>query len=211
MSLETWLAYVGAILVMMASPGPSHLLMLSNSLAHGAVRSVATAAGDLSANLLQMLAAGLGLAAVVGQSETAFTAIKWAGVAYLVWLGLGKLRAAARASTVTPPAVRSATGHRLFLQGFVTSAANPKAVVFFAALFPLFLRADAPFWPQFAVLSATYVVVDAAFLLAYGGAAASLRRLVAGRHRLLIDRIAGLGMIGAAIALGLKSNPAAAS
>ncbi|MEO0763586.1 MAG: LysE family transporter, partial [Pseudomonadota bacterium] len=124
-SLETWLLYLGTLLVFFATPGPSHLLMLSVSLANGARRATATAAGDLSANALQMLAAGLGLGAVLLASETAFTVVKWAGVGYLVWMGVQKIRAAGRGAARDGP---RATLGRLWLLGFLTSAANPKAV-----------------------------------------------------------------------------------
>ena len=87
MPFEVWTLYVATVLAMMITPGPSQLLMLSNSGVHGFRRATATAAGDLTANALQMLAAGLGLAAVIAASGAALTLIKWAGVAYLIWLG----------------------------------------------------------------------------------------------------------------------------
>ncbi len=92
MTIETWLTYVAAVLLLMSTPGPSQLLMMSNSMANGFRRSLATAAGDLTANSLQMLAAGVGLGAIVLASERAFLAIKWLGVAYLVWMGISKIR-----------------------------------------------------------------------------------------------------------------------
>ncbi|OWU84253.1 lysine transporter LysE [Oceanicola sp. 22II-s10i] len=203
MPLDTWLIYVATVLLLMITPGPSHLLMLSNSLSNGLKRSSMTAAGDLTANLFQMLAAGFGLAALVLAVEHALTAIKLAGVAYLLWLGARKLWLArpGREQAARPRAsLRS-----LWMQGFITSAANPKAVVFFAALFPQFIAADLPFWPQFLILSATYIALDGAFLLAYGGAAHWLADRMAAPARLWIDRIGGAAMIVAAILLGLKT------
>ena len=87
MTLETWFAFVATVFALMITPGPSQLLMLSNSAKHGLARSTATALGDLTANALQMLAAGLGLAAVLAASENALMVIKWSGVLYLVLLG----------------------------------------------------------------------------------------------------------------------------
>ena len=87
MTLEIWTLYVATVLALMSTPGPSQLLMLSNSAAHGFGRATFTAFGDLTANAFQMLAAGLGLAALIAASGTALAVIKWAGVAYLVWLG----------------------------------------------------------------------------------------------------------------------------
>ena len=88
MTLETWTIYVAAVLALMITPGPSQLLMLSNSAAHGFRRSLATAVGDLTANACQMLAAGLGLAAILAATENALLIVKWLGVAYLIWLGV---------------------------------------------------------------------------------------------------------------------------
>ncbi|MEM8732383.1 MAG: LysE family translocator, partial [Pseudomonadota bacterium] len=135
MSFDIWMIYVATVLALMSTPGPSQLLMLSNSAAYGFHRSLATACGDLTANALQMLAAGLGLAALIAASGTALSVIKWAGVAYLIWLGLRMIRRA-RPDDPARLAARPAVSLRtLCLQGFLTSAANPKAVVFFAALF----------------------------------------------------------------------------
>ena len=76
MTLETWTIYVAAVLALMITPGPSQLLMLSNSAAHGFRRSLATAVGDLTANACQMLAAGLGLAAILAATENALLIVK---------------------------------------------------------------------------------------------------------------------------------------
>ncbi|MEL6169871.1 MAG: LysE family translocator [Pseudomonadota bacterium] len=205
MPAETWTLYVLTVIALMSTPGPSQLLMLTNSGVHGFRRSIATAAGDLSANALQMLAAGLGLATLLAASATALTVIKWAGVAYLVWLGIRMIRRAKPDNPVEPEHRNMASLRTLWMQGFLTSAANPKAVVFFAALFPQFIAADAAFWPQFLILSATYIVLDGMFLSAYGVGSSWVARRFRGRARVWIERIGGGFMIGAAVLLGLKS------
>ena len=202
MSLDIWITYVATVLLLMSTPGPSQLLMLSNSATNGLRRGLFTAAGDLTANFLQMLAAGLGLAALIATSATALTVIKWLGVAYLVYLGVKQILKARVSDARTAP---KASRKSLWMQGFITSAANPKAVVFFAALFPLFIDGALPFWPQFAILSSTYLVMDGMFLTAYGGSASWLARRLQGPAKLWLDRIGGSFMILAAILLGLKS------
>lgn len=202
MTPEIWLAYVVAVLVLMSTPGPSQLLMMSNSIANGFRRSLATAGGDLSANVLQMLAAGVGLGALVTASETAFAVIKWLGVAYLVWMGVEKWRTAGRGKLSTGA---SASLRTLYVQGFVTSAANPKAVVFFAALFPQFISTDAAFWPQFVILSGTYVTIDALFLTLYGSSANWVARRLSAPAKVALDRLAGGFLITAGVLLGLKT------
>ena len=202
MTIETWLTYLAAVLLLMSTPGPSQLLMMSNSMTNGLRRSWATAAGDLTANFLQMLAAGIGLGAIVLASENAFLVIKWLGVTYLLWMGLEKIRTAGKGAWTQAP--RASIG-RLWCQGFVTSAANPKAVVFFAALFPQFIRGDSAFWPQFAILSATYIAVDGIFLTLYGGGAGWIAQRLSAPARAWLDRLSGGFLITAGVLVGLKT------
>lgn len=205
MSFVDWSYYALAVLALMSTPGPSHLLMLSNSLKHGMPRALATAAGDLSANLLQMLAAAGGLAALVLASERALSTIKWLGVAYLLWLG-GRLLL--RPDVAGKPDTDAPGGSRhLWWQGFATSAANPKAVVFFAAFFPLFIRPEIALAPQFSLLAATYLAIDGLFLCAYGIGAAWLAGRLAGTRRHLLNQVAGALIVLAAFALAIRTLP----
>ena len=205
MPLDIWMLYVATVMALMITPGPSQLLMLSYSASQGFHRALATACGDLSANALQMLAAGLGLAALIAASASALAVIKWAGVAYLIWLGFRMIRRGASADPFTTTDRPLAPLSSLWLQGFLTSAANPKAVVFFAALFPQFISADDPFWPQFLILSATYLCLDGLFLSAYGAGAGWIAKRVIGPAKVWIDYAGGGFMILAALLPGLKS------
>ncbi len=204
MSIEAWLLYVGTVLIFMSTPGPSHLLMLSVSMSNGFGRSLATAAGDLSANALQMVLAGLGLAAAVAASRHGFAVIKWAGVAYLVWIGVRQIVASFRTKADTGRAGRASI-RSLWFRGFVTSAANPKAVVFFAALFPQFLNPAEPLALQLAVLGGTYLVIDGCFLALYGKGASWIAARIRQRYRVWIERAAGTSLIAAAVLLGTKA------
>ena len=170
MSIETYLLYLGVLAAFFATPpDTSQLLIISNSLRHGMRRSMATVAGDLSANALQMTLAAFGLTAVIAASADALWVVKWLGVAYLVWIGLKLML-----SKGTGEAPAEARHGRLFRQGFVTSSANPYAVVFFGALFPQFIPADSG--PHIlALLVATFVVVK---LVILGGYAIGARHVV---------------------------------
>ncbi len=203
MTLDTWILYVGTVLLFMSTPGPSHLLMISVSMTNGFQRSLATAAGDLTANAIQILLAGLGLAAVVTSSRHGFLVIKWLGVAYLAWMGLRMIIHSFRAGAEARP-LPAASLQSLWLRGFLTSAANPKAVVFFAALFPQFLNTEAALWPQIAVLGATYIAIDGSFLAAYGKGASWLANKMASGLKPVVDRLAGASLMGAAVLLGVR-------
>ena len=203
MPIETYLIYLAAVAAFFATPpDTSQLLIISNSIRHGLKRSIWTISGDLSANCIQMIAAAFGLAAIIATSASAFLWIKWLGVAYLVWIGLQLI-----GSKDTRKEVRAntrGTAFRLYRQGFITSMANPFAVVFFGALFPQFIDPAAPVLPQLLVLGATYIVIDGAILLLWGWlgsrAKSGLARISPGG----INKICGGLMIGAAVLLGSK-------
>lgn len=205
MTLETWLLYIGTILLFMSTPGPSHLLMISVSMSNGFRRSLATAAGDLSANTIQILLAGFGLAALVVSSRYGFAVVKWMGVAYLTWIGLKTVLASFR-DQETAEVVKQTSLRSLWLRGFITSAANPKAVVFFAALFPQFIDPQRPVFAQILILGSTYIVVDGLFLATYGKGASWIAEKVSDNFKSWLDRISGVGLIITAIVLGLRSN-----
>ena len=200
MTLDTYLTYLGVLAAFFATPpDTSQLLIISNSLRHGLRRSMATVAGDLSANALQMTLAAFGLTAVIAVNGDALWVVKWMGVAYLAWIGFKLMFS--RASQVGPQA---AARGRLFRQGFVTSSANPYAVVFFGALFPQFIDPALPVWPQLLILGVTYLVVDGVILIIWGWAALRTLGRVKSLTGLWINRISGALMLGAAALLGLK-------
>lgn len=203
MALDTYLVYLAAVAVFFATPpDTSQLLIISNSIRHGLRRSLYTAAGDLAANCLQMVAAAFGLAAIIATSATAFLWIKWFGVVYLAWIGLQLILA--KEDTRSEVARTRGTPARLFRQGFVTSMANPFAVVFFGALFPQFIDPAGAVFPQLLALGLTYLVVDGAMLLLWGWlgvrAAGVLKRQSLG----LVNKVCGMLMIAAAALLASK-------
>lgn len=203
MALETYLIYLAAVAVFFATPpDTSQLLIISNSVRHGLRRSAFTIAGDLAANTFQMTGAAFGLAAIIATSASAFLWIKWLGVAYLVWIGLQLILSREQGETVAPNS--STQSFRLFKQGFVTSMANPFAVVFFGALFPQFIDPTLPVLPQLFILGITYLIVDGMILLFWGWlgvrAAAALKDFSFG----LVNKICGGLMIAAAALLASK-------
>ena len=205
MTTETWLIYVGTVLIFMSTPGPSHLLMLSVSMSNGFHRSLATAAGDLAANVIQIMLAGLGLAAVITSSQHGLTVVKWAGVSYLVWVGVRQIVASFRQGNGSQD-VPVISLRMLWFRGFITSASNPKAVVFFAALFPQFLSPQHSLGPQIAILGATYIVIDGCFLASYGKGASWLAQRIRSHQKVWVERVAGTSLIVAAVLLGLRAN-----
>lgn len=192
-----------AVAVFFATPPDTgQLLIISNSVRHGIRRSAYTIAGDLTANSLQMTGAAFGLAAIIATSANALIWIKWLGVAYLVWIGIQLILTKDRPDDIA--ANESVQSFRLFRQDFVTSMANPFAVVFFGALFPQFIDPTMPVLPQLLILGVTYLMVDGAILLVWGWlgvrAATALERFSFG----VVNKVCGTLMIGAAALLASK-------
>ena len=204
MNFETWILFILAVLALMSSPGPSHLLMLSNSATYGFKKATATICGDLSANMLQMFAAILGLSFLITSSSNVFNFIKWVGVAYLVWNALNMFFRKNNLKKVKK-INSNKIFKKLYFQGFITSASNPKAILFFAALFPQFISVDGNIWMQFLILSLTYVTIDGIFLTTYGLGASYIVSFIKKNSAIWVNRIGGILMLITAILLGFKS------
>ena len=203
MPMETYLIYLAAVSVFFATPpDTSQLLIISNSVRHGLRRSAYTIAGDLTANSLQMTGAAFGLAAIIATSASAFIWIKWLGVAYLVWIGVQLILSKDQPDDVAPNA--SGQSFRLFRQGFVTSMANPYALVFFGALFPQFIDPTLPVLPQLLILGVTYLVVDGVILLVWGWLGVRAAKVLKRFSFDLVNKVCGTLMIGAAALLASK-------
>ena len=181
MSLETWLLFSSAALVVILIPGPLSLLMISNSLNYGLRRSYPAFLGGVIASICLLSASALGLGALLLASEQLFSALKIVGALYLfylAWQSWKQSRQPARATTV-PDAAPKPRFRALFGRAFVLGASNPKDILFFAAFLPQFLDPNQPFLGQLLVMIATWTVLDLLCKLAYGlgahGAARYLR------------------------------------
>jgi threonine/homoserine/homoserine lactone efflux protein len=200
---DLWL-FAATVLVVNATPGVDLLLTVTRTLQHGVRGGLATALGIGSGCVLHALAAAFGLAALLAASAEAFAVVKWAGAAYLLWLAIGMLRNAARPAAAAEAATsievsgdpadptgdagvvaaggaampaRVGSGWRLFRQGVLTNALNPKVALFFLALLPQFIDADAPHKTlAFLALGAWFVLQGTAFLFALVLLVAPLQR-----------------------------------
>ncbi|WP_395405431.1 LysE family translocator [Pseudoduganella sp. UC29_106] len=136
-------------------PGPDSLLIMTRSATQGWRAGCSAALGIGTGTMVHVLAAALGLSALLATSATAFTVVKWVGAAYIVWCGIGMLRARMRGGDEASDAhavsdVDAAAGaarltyRRIFAQGFLTNVLNPKVALFFLAFVPQFISADSP-------------------------------------------------------------------
>ena len=174
-----------ASLVLAATPGPGVLYIVTRTLAQGRRAGLASVAGVALGNLGNAMAASLGLAALLAVSSLAFTVVKFAGAAYLVWLGIKALRAT---NAAAPLAQFDAPRHgRILRDGFVVALLNPKTALFFAAFLPQFIDPAGSAVLQSAAFGSAFVAIaactDTAYVLAAGAAAPALGAL--GRARTL--------------------------
>ena len=208
MPLDLWLAFVAASTALLMIPGPTVLLVLSYALSKGRSVAVASALGVATGDLVAMSASLLGLGALVMASATLFTALKWVGAAYLVYLGIRLLRSAPSEGLTATKARRDVTAGGVFTHAAIVTALNPKSIAFFIAFVPQFLRPDAPLGPQFAILIATFVGLAAFNALAYALLADRLRSTV-GRPKVItgLTRAGGATLVGMGVATAILRRP----
>ena len=168
--------------VLNLTPGVDMAYTLVCTLRDGVKAGLTAAAGICAGCTVHTAAAAFGLAALMATSSAAFSAIKWAGAAYLLWLAVGMLRAGlrnapAREAAATPHAAPGFSAWATFRQGFLTNVLNPKIALFFLALLPQFIAIDAPTkTAAFVFLGAWFIVQGFAFLAVFVLLVAPLRR-----------------------------------
>ena len=198
-----WLPFLLASTVLAVTPGPGVLYIVTRTLAQGRRVGLASVAGVALGNFGNALAASLGVAAVLALSSLAFNVLKWAGAAYLVWLGIKALRATPAGPAA--PAAAAPDGRRVLRDGFWVALLNPKTALFFAAFLPQFIDAQAPAAAQGLLLGSCFVAIaaltDSLWVLAAARAAPRLAGLggtpAAGRYAVAAVYI-GLGLLTAA-------------
>lgn len=178
MVLETWLAFFAACWVISLSPGAGAIASMSSGLQYGFWRGYWNALGLQLGLALQILIVAAGVGAILAASATAFYAIKWFGVAYLVYLGVKQWRAIPGdlndESSVRPVGKPLA----LMFRGFLVNVSNPKALVFMLAVLPQFIDPHAPLVKQYLMLGLTMVCVDLVVMAGYTGLASKVLRLL---------------------------------
>lgn len=196
-------AFLGIAAIVIITPGPDTALVTKNALLHGRRPAIATAFGVTSGLLVWTLAAALGVAAVVHASATAFTVMKLAGAAYLIWLGIQTLRAAGHRAQADEQVGerRRVDVVRGFRQGLINDLANPKIAAFFTSLLPQFIESGQSVLVPFLVLGALFAAVTLAWLVAFAVMASKAGGLLTRpRVKAGLDRLTGVVLIG----LGLR-------
>lgn len=200
MTLHTWLAFFVAAWLISLSPGPGAVSTMASAVRHGVRESYHNLIGLELGLLFVLVAVASGLGAVVVASATAFTILKWLGVAYLVFLGIQQLRAGGKGAAIALDAgAAGATRRSLVLQGFLVNASNPKGIVFMLAVLPQFIDPDRPQLIQYAICGATLMFTDVVVMTGYALFASRLLRLMrTPRKNAWLNRVFGGMYAGAA-------------
>jgi len=199
-------AFAAAALVVIAAPGPDNLATLSIGLSHGRRAAMGFGAGCGVGCLSHTTWAVLGVSAVLATSAAAFTALKLAGAAYLLWLGIRAFRPGPASLDVPAPAASGA--RRFFVRGLVANAVNPKVALFFLAFLPQFVRPEGRVGAQMAVLGVTFTALSLAAFVALGHFSGKVggwlrRRPGAGRW---LERATGCLFVGLGIRLAASGR-----
>ena len=213
MTFKTWLLFLVMETALSLSPGPAVFYTVSQGVRGALRRTLPAASGILTANGIYFALSATSLGAIIAASARFFTFAKWAGAAYLIYLGLKALRSAHSMHSVAlngnPDETRRDL-HGVYLGALTLQLANPKALLFFLALLPQFIDPAMPVVPQMLILAATSMVPEFCILTGYGWLAhravhATAKFGVTGNMNRLLARIEGVGLLGCAT-LVLKFN-----
>ncbi len=205
MSWSLWLALVAAGALISLTPGAGAINTMANSLASGWARSMWGIIGQQVALITHIAIVAAGVGVLVAGSPALFTAIRFAGAGYLIYLGIRQWRARPTSTAIDVEAVPE-TGWSMARRGLLVNLTNPKAIVFFLAFTPQFIRPAEPLVPQYLVLTATIVTIDVLVMWFFFAAAAKgLRKMTRsergqrGLNRLFGGLFVGVGALLAAI------------
>lgn len=202
-------AFAALSFALIVVPGPSVMFVVSRALTVGRRAALITVAGNAVGVFIQVVAVAVGLGAVVERSALAFTTIKLAGAGYLIWLGLQAIRQRREMSSALDVAPDEMQARSVFRDGFIVGVANPKSIVFFAAILPQYVDAsDGPVGLQMVLLGIVFVGVALLSDTIWGIAAGAARDWLSGSPKRL-ERIGGLGglaMVGLGTQLALTGR-----
>jgi homoserine/homoserine lactone efflux protein len=199
---EIWFLFVITEAVLSITPGPAVLFVLSQGIRRGAGKSVWASLGILSANAMYFALSATSLGALIVASYDLFFLVKWAGAAYLIYLGIQCFTSKSSMLTLPDEGTRTRSDLRIWRDAFILQGANPKALLFFTAILPQFIDPTFSIALQVLILGASSIVVEFFILLAYGQLAGRTLSWVKNpRFEKISNRVAGGLLIGAGLGL----------
>ncbi|MCF8548082.1 MAG: LysE family transporter [Pontimonas sp.] len=174
MELDTWLLYTLAALGLSLTPGPNGLLALTHGALYGVRKTLFTIAGGALGFTIIIALSLFGIGALLAASAELLIVLKWAGGAYLVWLGIQVWRSPPLGMDNSHTGT-TITGSAVFRQGLLAAVTNPKGILFFVAFLPQFLTTDLPLFGQFVVMTITFVGIEILFELSVAAGSATIQ------------------------------------
>ncbi|HEY2612017.1 MAG TPA: LysE family translocator [Reyranella sp.] len=207
MTLQTWWLYLGAVVLIACTPGPNVLYVTTRSIRFGFGAAMTGMAGCLLALAVILAGSIAGVSAFMLAVPTAFEVLKYAGAAYLIFLGIQIWRAPVDFEPLAASPRGTASRVALLRGGFLVGISNPKLLIFAAAFFPQFIAPSAPWAPQFALLAATFLAVESFFYVTYALSGRRLAtQLMRGAWQRRFNRVSGVIFAGFGCAL-LRYRP----
>ena len=201
MSLQVYLAFVAACIALALLPGPVVTLMIANGLRYGTRAALTNILGVQAGLAIVIGIVAVGLTSLMATMGYWFDWVRFAGAAYLVWLGIKLIRSPVEGVSVDTPPPPPRGG--FFLQGFVVLLSNPKVMVFFGAFIPQFVDMSKDHVSQVALLGVTFMVIAGMTDAVYALLAGRARRFFSARRTKALSRVSGGFMIGGGIWLAL--------
>ncbi|KUM42714.1 LysE family translocator [Pseudomonas sp. EpS/L25] len=197
MLLHDWFGFVAVAMLVTLTPGPGVIMALSNSVAYGPRRAMLGSVGNACGLLVISTATSAGLGVILQASATAFLLLKVLGASYLIYLGIKQWKSRSSAfDTLDQPGRRVLTNHRLLFNGTIVALTNPKAILFFAAFLPQFIRPGSDSHTQLGILVLTFAACSVLSHLFYVILAQVLRRTLAAPNRVrLLNRLFGASFV----------------
>lgn len=190
MTFEWWLTYLITTIILSLSPGSGAINTMTTAINHGYRRTFSSIAGLQAGLTIHIVLVGVGLGTLFSRSVLAFEILKWAGAAYLIWLGIQQWRAAGSINLKAQSNGQS--GSKLFKRAVLVNLTNPKSIVFLAALFPQFINPEQPQVMQYLVLGVTTVVVDIIVMIGYATLATRIAIWIKEPHQMkALNRVFG--------------------
>ena len=200
-----WLGFLGACIAIAFSPGAGAVQSMASGLSHGLLPAYWSIVGQELGLLLQLTLVAVGLGAVVADSVVAFEVVKFAGVAYLLYLAVRQWRQAGRDLSDKLGKPQAPPGLPLLGRGFLVNATNPKALVFYVAVLPQFIAPTEALLPQYLVIGLTFIATDIVVMSIYAGFAARLLRALSVRRQRVLNRtFSGLFAVAAVVLASVR-------
>ncbi|MCH9813603.1 MAG: LysE family translocator [Epsilonproteobacteria bacterium] len=208
MTIEFWLVYISVVFMASIIPGPSMLLALTHGIKYGYKRSLSTAFGNMTASILQAMIAISGLSVIFTTSGFLFEVIRWVGAGYLIYMGIMLFRTPTIDRLDLSDAPKESTSSvSMFNQAFLIAMGNPKAILFFTALFPQFVSSEGTPLVQYILMTMSLGIIAFVCMMLYAVAGDKAQRFLTssliGKY---LNKITGGIFIGAGCGVALKSS-----